>query len=200
MDVVCCAMCKGEVLDNGVLLTQTWVDGLNEASKKRGDTVDVVLGDTIHKNCRRDFTCPSSVRKAKRSHEQADHTPRLFCSRNSLQNRKFDFTKDCSFCGNEIDEEEERKGQGQCVGQVRLTFRNCDKRVDDWAEVVRAESCMFMICWQQMAYIIMYVAPTLQQRWKCQSNFYPACLIRHDLRNEKLDDRKTQKPVKFFSR
>lgn len=50
MDVVCCAICKGEVLDNGVLLTQRGVDGLNEASNERGDTV-VVLGGTVHKDC-----------------------------------------------------------------------------------------------------------------------------------------------------
>ena len=49
MDVVCCAICK--VLDNGVLLKQRGVDGLNEASKERGDTVDVILGDTVHENC-----------------------------------------------------------------------------------------------------------------------------------------------------
>ena len=84
MDVVCCTICKGEALDNGVVLTQRGVDGLNEVSKERGDTVVVVLGDTVHKNCRRDFTCPSSVRKAKRSHDEADHTPRLLRSRNSL--------------------------------------------------------------------------------------------------------------------
>ena len=78
MDVGCCAICKGEVLDNRVVLTQRGVDGLNEASKERGDTVGVVLGDTVYKNCRRHFTRPSSVRKAKRSHKEADNTHTCF--------------------------------------------------------------------------------------------------------------------------
>ena len=49
MDIVCCAICKREVLDNGEVLTQRGVDGLNVASQERGETVVFVLGDTVQK-------------------------------------------------------------------------------------------------------------------------------------------------------
>ena len=146
---ICCAICKEIVKEDGIELTSKGVDGVNRASEERGDKIVFKLGDFVHKECRRSFCRPSSIRKAKRSDEEANHagtdTPRLLRPRDSLTNRQFDFKTDCFLCGNEIDEELERRRSRQVCRVRTLDIQKavlsaCEERGDAWAETVRARA------------------------------------------------------------
>ena len=55
------AICKGTVTSDGVLLKSKGIDGINSASRERGDTLVVAPGDTVHKDCQPHFCHPSNV-------------------------------------------------------------------------------------------------------------------------------------------
>ena len=61
--------------DAGVCLTKKGSNGINRASKERGDQVEVEAGDQVHKGCRCEFCRPSNIEKEerKRSHEGLGH-------------------------------------------------------------------------------------------------------------------------------
>lgn len=135
-----CAICKESIVNNGVALTSKGIDGINRASKERGDTVDVREGDSVHIACRKRYTNPSYISKSLRQKEERHPVPRTLRSQSSVQ---FDFRRDCLFCGNEINQEQERK-RGRVVCTVRTmdiqdTILNaCKVRCDDWAESVKS--------------------------------------------------------------
>ena len=135
-----CAICLKTIESDGVVLTSKGIDGVNRASKARGDTVSVVQGDSVHKECRQNYTRPSNIAKYVRRSEEAEHARRNLRPRRKLP---FDFKKDCLFCGTEIDKERERK-RARVVCTVRTMdmqqtiLNECEARGDEWAETVRA--------------------------------------------------------------
>ena len=58
-----CAICLKTIESDGVVLTSKGIDGINRASKARGNTVSVVQGDSVHKECRQNYTRPGNIAK-----------------------------------------------------------------------------------------------------------------------------------------
>jgi hypothetical protein len=136
-----CAICLHSVASDGVVLTSKGVDGINRASKARGDTINVVQGDKVHKVCRQRYTHPSNIAKSLRqSDEETGHAQKTLRPHKNLP---FNFKKDCLFCGTEIDQEQEQK-RARVVCTVttmdmqETILNECEARGDEWAEVVRA--------------------------------------------------------------
>ena len=117
-----CAVCLETIESDGVVLTSKGIDGVNRASKARGDTVSVVQGDSVHKECRQNCTRPSNIAKYARQSEEAEPARRNLRPRRKLP---FDFKKDCLFCETEIDKKKNEKGQGLCV---LLELGTCSRR------------------------------------------------------------------------
>ena len=142
MDLGCCSICKENIAPSaGVSLTEKGSNGINRASKERGDQVEVEAADQVHKDCRREFCRPSNIEKEKRkrSHEGLGHTHRPARRSGSQQ---FDFKTHCLYCGRFIDEEYERKKSRSVYRVTSLDVQDvvrrvCEERADDWAEEVR---------------------------------------------------------------
>ena len=135
-----CAICLKTIESDGVVLTSKGIDGVNRASKARGETVSVAQGDSVHKECRQNYTRPSNIAKYVRQSEEAGQARRNIRPRRKLP---LDFKKDCLLCGTEIDKEQERK-RARVVCTVRTMdmqqtiLNECETRGDEWAEMVRA--------------------------------------------------------------
>ena len=63
-----CVICKEPIwnIADGVVLRQKGANGINNASKERGDAVNVTTGESIHKICRANYTKPQNIAVATR--------------------------------------------------------------------------------------------------------------------------------------
>ena len=109
------------------------------------------------------------------------------------------------FCGNEIDEEEEKKisrvvCRASTLDIQKTLLGTCDERGDDWAEVVHAR--VLHVHDLPAADVIYHHVCSTNFRTKMgiQSYLYPTCLVWDVVRSGKSDDHNTKKPMKFFSR
>ena len=72
-------------------------EGLNEAAKQRNEQIEASAGDSVHKECRKNYTNPKIIKRALREGDSDD-----LCTtsrgRRSLGSQ-FSFAKDCLFCG-----------------------------------------------------------------------------------------------------
>ena len=91
--VICKKQCKSDSSDV-VTLRLKGSEGINLASEKRGDDIQTVPGQKVHKECRRLYCLPQNVERAKKEQGQEQGRP---ARRNSLlrsTEKSFTFTTD----------------------------------------------------------------------------------------------------------
>ena len=79
--------------DPVVTIGERGSQGINNASKKREDSVLTSPGDTVNQQCRKTYCNPKSINLYQQKKQSAE-TPPTLCSRNC-----FEFSKQCLFCG-----------------------------------------------------------------------------------------------------
>jgi len=95
MDQLQCVICR-ESLDNGtptVKVQQKGSDGINAASKERGDFT-AIPGQTVHNECRRKYCNVNETERFKRENIKSQLFPRALRSK-----CEFVFKEHCMFCG-----------------------------------------------------------------------------------------------------
>ena len=137
-----CTICSGqfEPGDTKTCLQAKGCAGVNDASRKRGDSLVVTVGQYINKKCRSDYINPNYIAqylwdKNKDVPEQEKVTLRSSES-------AFSYQKDCIFCARTITDDKERKRQSDVYYVRTIVFDKtilsvCDERGDEWAEKVR---------------------------------------------------------------
>ena len=68
-----CVICKKPIwnIAAGVVLRQKGANGINNASKERGNVINVTAGQSVHKDCRANFTKPQNIAAAARETSQS---------------------------------------------------------------------------------------------------------------------------------
>eukprot|EP00795_Rhopilema_esculentum_P015939 gene15939-biopygen5325 len=140
-----CVICKKPIwnIAAGVVLHQKGANGINNASKERGDVINVTAGQSVHKDCRANFTKPQNIAAAARETSQAKGKRSL---RSEAQ--KFNFKEHCLFFG-EGDRYQGKKKDFSLIPVRTFEFQNtvseiCNERNDEWARKVaeRTESAI----------------------------------------------------------
>ena len=124
------------VIENGeetIQLTAKGIEGINDASKLREDTIEVVAGIFVHKICRRDYCNKYLIDrdvKIKQHHEGPSSTRVLRSSEPA-----FNFREHCLFCGNSAESRgRKRVSQVTSDGFQTTIKRLCKERGEDsWA-------------------------------------------------------------------
>ena len=129
-----------EPLSNGkpiVTLQQKGSDGVNRASRLRGDSLQSEAGDKVHIDCRRIYCKPESTTNETSTQQQ----------RNTRSTQTtFAFPEHCLFCG--LPAKCKRKRTDYDVFQVRTTeFKDnllqvCINRDDEWSTEVSSRLAM----------------------------------------------------------
>ena len=138
-----CAICY-ELLENQdkstiATLHDKGSASINQASQERGDNIHTSPGQQVHKACRRDYCKPDNIAKVLR---QQQELPSAHSCKRRSEEQSFDFQSDCLYCGQAIKCDSKRKSSN--VSKVlTIEFKDnllskCDKRHDNWAEIVRA--------------------------------------------------------------
>lgn len=119
---------------------------------KRGDGKHEQLGKltstTVHVQCHKDYTRPSSIKAAKRKRESEEAATSSSPLKQRMRSSQslFEFKNYCFICGNEADEEKEKrkaKGQRKTICHVStLSFKDnimvlAEIRGDDWGKTVK---------------------------------------------------------------
>lgn len=134
-----CVICD-QSLSNGfptVKLQQKGSDGINRASKVRGSNVTTQVGQLVHIECRKLFTCQRRLYYDQKR-EKVQEPPSLCTLRSETP--QFKFKEHCLFCG-EVAKWENNK-RGNDVFPVRTSdfqcniSRTCEERNDDWGKLV----------------------------------------------------------------
>ena len=132
-----CVICKEPIwnIGEGVVLREKGANGINKASKERGDVINVTAGQSVHKNCRANFTKPQNIAAAARETSQA-RGKRVLRS----EAQKFNFKEHCLFCG-EGDQYQGKKKDFVLVPVRTFEFQEtvseiCNERNDEWARKV----------------------------------------------------------------
>ena len=140
-----CVICKEPIwnIGEGVVLREKGANGINKASKERGDVINVTAGQSVHKKCRANFTKPQNIAAAARETSQA-RGKRVLRS----EAQKFNFKEHCLFCG-EGDQYQGKKKDFVLVPVRTFEFQKtvpeiCNERNDEWARKVsdRIESAI----------------------------------------------------------
>ena len=146
MDAVC-VICKKSTGDKSKasVLRVKGCEGLNEAAKQRNEQIEASAGDSVHKECRKNYTNPKII---KRDLREGDSDDLCTTSRGRhLLGSQFSFAKDCLFCGRPAKFDGRKKGYDvypvRTFGSQEKISEICEKRGDDWADKVkgRLECC-----------------------------------------------------------
>ncbi|CAK8687768.1 unnamed protein product [Clavelina lepadiformis] len=94
-----CVFCSNSILecDAAVTLTAKGVDGIVKASAQRGENLNIVVGQSVHVECRKRYTNPKAllVQMKKRQEDQDEdhgqHSLRSECT--------FSYRDNCILCG-----------------------------------------------------------------------------------------------------
>ena len=138
-----CVLC-GQALESGgktVVPTARGRDTINKASEERGDTVFVSEGQSVHEDCRRNYTNKYNIQSYLRKKRNA--TDSAACITQSLQSQKqcFDFEKCCLFCSQEAQIDVRSGSKVHAVRTLDLEntiSKVCSARGDDWANTVKS--------------------------------------------------------------
>ena len=87
-----CVICREDISDGQekVTLTRKGCDGINVASNSRGESLNIVPGQTVHKDCRRTYCNRHVIAREARKKESTPDTMNTPCSLRS-QAEKFVF-------------------------------------------------------------------------------------------------------------
>ena len=139
-----CVFCK-ENLENGmptVILREKGVKGIINAKLIRNEDINVVIGQRVHVDCRRQFTNSKDTSKLlvnKSSSVGIITTP----TRSSAN--KFNFKEHCLFCEQPANFSSDTKQKCKNVFAVRtLEFQNtiedvCKSRNDQWSNRIQTK-------------------------------------------------------------
>ncbi|CAH3187344.1 unnamed protein product [Porites lobata] len=137
-----CVICK-ELSTNGletVELRQKGSDGINNASKLRGDTLQTFAGQRVHQKCRQKYCHVKVIRSYIKKHTADEETSSSASRTLRSSEPTFDFGERCLFCSQPAKLTGNKRGHD--VFPVRtLDFqtalnRICEERRDGWAEKV----------------------------------------------------------------
>ena len=137
-----CVICK-ELSTNGletVELRQKGSDGINNASKLRGDTLQTFAGQRVHQKCRQKYCNVKVIRSYIKKHTADEETSSSASRTLRSSEPTFDFGERCLFCSQPAKLTGNKRGHD--VFPVRtLDFqttlnRICEERRDGWAEKV----------------------------------------------------------------
>ena len=130
-----CVICKKTSIDRDtVILREKGANGINAAGEKRGLTLQVTAGQTVHQQCRRDYCKTQNIKRCSDSLIDQEH--KLLRSSGS----NFNFKEDCLFCGQPAKYDGKKKGFE--VFPVRTKDfqlaieQQCQERNDDWSQKV----------------------------------------------------------------
>lgn len=133
-----CCLCDELITGErkSVVLTSKGSEGVNRASIQRKTDLITVPGDTVHKDCRRDYCKATSIARDKNNQE-----PLREKQHNLRSHYTFEFCNHCLFCG-QFAKYEEGKKRGFEVYPVRTKdfedslIEVCHSRRDEWSETV----------------------------------------------------------------
>ena len=137
-----CVICN-ELSTNGletVEIRQKESDGINNASKLRGDTLQTFAGQRVHKPCRQKYCNVKVIRSYIKKHTADEETVSSASRTLRSSEPTFDFGERCLFCSQPAKLTGNKRGHD--VFPVRtLDFqttlnRICEERRDGWAEKV----------------------------------------------------------------
>ena len=134
-----CVICD-QILSNGfpsVKLRQKGSDGINTASKERGSNVVTEVGQLVHVECRKLFTCQKRLSLDQKREKMQEPPP--FCTLRS-QTPQFKFNEHCLFCGKVSKWKNNKRGNdvfpvGTSDFQSNIS-KICEARNDDWGKLV----------------------------------------------------------------
>ncbi|KAK4307098.1 hypothetical protein Pmani_021115 [Petrolisthes manimaculis] len=128
-----CPICKLEVAsDDAVKIRQKGADGINEASVRRGDTIAVAAGCTVHSKCRKTYTNSIEIDlhlKQKQSGESSTTIKRSA----RVSEGPFNSQTDCLFCGTNVQEGKAEYSYVKTDNFAKTILQCCDNRRDEWS-------------------------------------------------------------------
>ena len=123
-----CAICLKTIESDGIVLASKGIDGVNRASKARGDTFSVVQGDSVHKECRQ--TIPAQITLTNMYvRVKRQNTPEEIFVR--AENCRLTLKKTAYFVERRLTKNKNEK-------RARVVCRRMWARGDECAETVRA--------------------------------------------------------------
>ena len=115
MSEIVCVICKNEKDDDDyVKPREIGINAINQASKERGDQLNVVEGNYLHVNCRKEYINKWYIAEVAKKKNQSDAERRKTRSSQPA----FDFKTKCFFCGHKITEwEKKRKAASEVLSK-----------------------------------------------------------------------------------
>ena len=100
-----CMLCKKNLYNGDPVVTigERGSQGINNASKKREDSVLTSPGDTVNQQCRKKYCNPKSINLYQQKKQSAETPPTLrlrYC---------FEFSVHCLFCGQKAVKSEKKR-------------------------------------------------------------------------------------------
>ena len=137
-----CVICREDISDGQkkVMVTRKGCDGIHVASNSRGESLNIVPGQTVHKDCRRAYCNRHVIARDARKKES---TPDSMNTPRSLRSHaeKFDFPEHCLFCGLSTKVYGQKRGYNVWPVRTHNVDREilaiCDSRGDECAHTVR---------------------------------------------------------------
>ena len=138
MSQIVCVICKNEKNDDDYIQPrQIGIDTINRVSKERGDKLNVVIGDYVDVNCRKEYINKWYITEvAKKNQSDADKR------KTRRSQPAFDFKTKCFFCEHVVTT---REKQTKAASEVLSKYGEIDKSVtesiksrsfDEWALLV----------------------------------------------------------------
>ena len=140
-----CVLCRKHVKDdeNRVTLREKGSKSINATSKQCGDSINTVVGQIVHVDCRRDYVNRKRIESSKRESNDVEHGASK--KRMLRSGEQFSFDAHCVFCGNGAMWKRTTKESAGSLVPVRTihAFRDsvlkaCTVRNDHLAQTVSA--------------------------------------------------------------
>lgn len=114
------------------------LSNLVASAEKRGDAIEVQLGQTVHKTCYRDYTNEHRIA----AHNKSKHGSESPCKTRTLRSMEiFSFKNHCFFCGNPAHLEKNKTKNNDVMRCMEMEFKDkmidkCKERNDTWSAQV----------------------------------------------------------------
>ena len=137
-----CPICKStSARADFVAITQRGVDGINAASRARGDDISLTVGTKVHIDCRKKYVNKKDIELTKQKREAAAASG-IIRKNTRICAGSYDSKSDCLFCGKKVDNETRRKMERNTSsvkthGFVQSILKCCESRSDEWSFTVK---------------------------------------------------------------
>jgi hypothetical protein len=133
-----CCICNEPISDGkSVVIREKGAKNINECSKLRNDVISVEAGDTLHQQCRKEYTNQKAIKIKCRELNELSNPDRVLRSK-----EQFNYKDNCLFCSQPANIDDKRRGPDSFLVRTidfqKNIIKICQERKDSWATQVLA--------------------------------------------------------------